>query len=81
MVSTHAGTPRSRLNTQEEAMVTRNLGDRLAAEPQRTALTQADQQRPARQPRNLAGHRGTRHGPGGPPARSLNLGRPAPLLA
>jgi len=36
-------------------MVTRHLGGRLAGEPQRGTLAQADQQHPARRLRNLAG--------------------------
>jgi hypothetical protein len=72
---------RPRLNGQEAAMVTRHLGGRLASEPQRGTLAQADQQRPARQLGNLAGRRGTRHGPGGSWRPALNRGRPAALLA
>jgi hypothetical protein len=67
---------RPRLNGQEAAMVTRHLGGRLASEPQRGTLAQADQQRPARQLGNLAGRRGTRHGPGGSWRPALNRGRP-----
>ena len=52
-------------------MVTRHLGGRLAGEPQRGTLAQADQQHPARHPRHLAG--ASRH-----PARPRRLMAPCP---
>ncbi len=62
-------------------MVTRHLGGRLAGEPQRGTLAQADQQHPARQLRNLAA--ASRHAarPRRLMAPALNRGRPAALLA
>jgi hypothetical protein len=81
MVSTHAGHPRSRLNGQEAAMITRHLGGRLAGEPQRGRPAQADQQHPARQLRNLAGASRRVARPRRLVAPSLNRGRPAALGA
>jgi len=52
-------------------MVTCHLGGRLAGEPQRGTLAQADQQHPARQLRNLAG--ASRHA-----ARPRRLMAPCP---